>query len=1032
MSTTPAIAPNPFPGLRPFREDEEYLFFGRESQVNAMVDELGAQRFLAVVGPSGSGKSSLVNCGLQPGLRRGLMPRAGTTWRVAQFRPGNDPMGALARALAQNGVLFTDYDSGSIPLEKIIETTLRMSTRGLLNVFQEARLEPHVNLLIVVDQFEELFRYATLESSQNGHEFRVTTEATAFVNLLLEASKQTAYPVYVAVTMRSDFLGDCARFAGLPEAINQGLYLVSRLTRDERKSAIGGPVAIGGALMKPVLLTRLVNDVGDNPDQLSILQHALNRTWAYWQDDDGEGPIDLPHYEAIGTMARALDQHAEQAYAELGSDRKKYICEKIFKALTDKGTDVRGTRRPTRLATLCALAAASQDEVVEVIEVFRKPSRSFLMPPAPEPLDAETVIDISHESLMRVWQRLRQWTNEEAESARMYRRLAEAAVLHQAGKAGLWGDPELQLALDWRDENQPNERWAQRYHPEFALAMNFLDKSEAGKRRARLRFMGLIGLILLGAVLAFYFIGTTQVAQEQLALTKAARDSLARAVVRADSASREAQRYAEIAGDSARSAQLQRAIAQDSAIVAQAQRAIARDSALAAQLQRDRARTAEQAALDSATVAQAQRDSARIARQAALDSATVAQQERQEAMAARLETVGLDLAVEAVRQGQLGNAALGALLAREAFLFNQSSGGASLDQVYDALRQNLNALNAGRGGPRLLDSHADWVRAVAYSSNGWIASAGNERDVYVWSPGASTPRRLSGHDGMIRAVAFNGTLLVSGSDDRTLKVWQNVNSNQPPTTLGPFTGPVRAVALSPNGQYLAAASDGSPIRVWQVANLDAPPVTLTGHDGAVHALAFHPNSALLASAGAGTTVRVWDRASGAQQRMLQGHNGPVQAVAFSPTGAYLASGGRDAVVRLWDMAAPSAAPTLLRGHNGLINALAFSPDGQRLASGSADATVRVWAVGRTDNRPVILQEHAASVRGVAFSADGSRLVSGSVDRTLRVWNINIDQLAQDVCSALPPGRALTEQEWIDNIGTDISYDQYVPCSTGSN
>ena len=189
--------------------------------------------------------------------------------------------------------------------------------------------------------------------------------------------------------MRSDFLGDCARFPGLPEAVNEGQYLVPRLTRDERRAAITGPTAVGGGEISPVLLTRLVNDVGDNPDQLSILQHALNRTWAQWQRErHGSEPISLSHYEAIGTMAHALDQHAERAFAELATERQKKICEVVFQALTDKGSDARGVRRPTDFATLCAIANASADEVSAVLDVFRKPSRSFLMPPAAEPAGA--------------------------------------------------------------------------------------------------------------------------------------------------------------------------------------------------------------------------------------------------------------------------------------------------------------------------------------------------------------------------------------------------------------------------------------------------------------------------------------------------------------------------------------------------------------------------------------------------------------------------------------------------------------------
>lgn len=471
---------NPFPGLRPFREDEEYLFFGRENQIDAMVDKLADKRFLAVVGTSGSGKSSLVNCGLRPALRGGLMARAGTAWRMAQFRPGTDPLGAMARALAQDGVLFRDYRAGGLTLAEIVDTTLRMSKLGLIDIYEQANLGEDVNLLVVVDQFEELFRYRQLSAGQQEHVYGVSEAASAFVNLLLEAKAQTTYPIYVVLTMRSDFLGDCTHFPGLAEAINAGQYLVPRMTRDERRAAIVGPVGVGGAEISPVLLTRLVNDVGDNPDQLSILQHALNRTWARWENEGGgTGPLDLPHYEAIGTMANALDQHAERAYAEPGTPRQQQICEKLFKALTDKATDPRGIRRPTTLGTLCALAGATQTEVTQVIDVFRKPSRSFLMPPAGEALEPETIIDISHESLMRVWQRLNTWADEEAQSAQTYRRLADTAALHAAGKASLWGDPDLTFAREWRERAAPNATWAERYGSGFDDAEAFLRDSEA-------------------------------------------------------------------------------------------------------------------------------------------------------------------------------------------------------------------------------------------------------------------------------------------------------------------------------------------------------------------------------------------------------------------------------------------------------------------------------------------------------------------------------------------------------------------------
>ena len=243
--------------------------------------------------------------------------------------------------------------------------------------------------------------------------------------------------------------------------------------------------------MSPVLLTRLVNDVGDNPDQLSILQHALNRTWANWQyEGKREGPLNLDHYEAIGTMARALDQHAEKAYAELATARQKEICRKLFQSLTDKGTDPRGIRRPTSMATLAAVSGAGHDELTEIIAVFRQPSRSFLVPPEPEALEGDSVIDISHETLMRVWNRLRTWADEEAGSARIYRRLSDSAALNTAGRAGLWRDPELQFVLDWRDREKPSPEWAAMYGGGFEEAMAFLRKSEAQRTAGATRRAG--------------------------------------------------------------------------------------------------------------------------------------------------------------------------------------------------------------------------------------------------------------------------------------------------------------------------------------------------------------------------------------------------------------------------------------------------------------------------------------------------------------------------------------------------------------
>jgi hypothetical protein len=468
---------NPFPGLRPFRTDEDYLFFGREGQSEEILRRLRLNRFLAVVGTSGSGKSSLVRAGLLPYIFGGFMSGAGSHWRVAVLRPGSDPIGNLARALNDPAVLgereASTEDASRDTM--LLEVTLRRSGLGLIEAVRLSRLPETDNVLVVVDQFEELFRFATASST-----VRRQDDAAAFVKLLVEASLQTSVPIYVAVTMRSDFIGDCARFRDLPEAVTAGLYLIPRMTREQRREAIEQPIRVGHAQISRRLINRVLNDGGDDPDQLPALQHALMRTWNYWarNNQDG-GPIDLDHYAAVGGISEALSRHAEEAYSELPDTRHREIARRLFQSLTEKEQDNREVRRPTKLGDIAALAGAETSEVVSAIEYFRREGRSFLTPPPDVPLEPDSVIDISHESLIRGWDRLRKWVEEESDSAKVYRRLAETAALHSQGRAGLWHDPDLANALLWREREKPTAAWAKPYHPGFDEAMAFLDKSRA-------------------------------------------------------------------------------------------------------------------------------------------------------------------------------------------------------------------------------------------------------------------------------------------------------------------------------------------------------------------------------------------------------------------------------------------------------------------------------------------------------------------------------------------------------------------------
>jgi tetratricopeptide (TPR) repeat protein len=536
---------NPFPGLRPFEPEEDHLFFGREKHIDDLLRRLRSSRFLSVVGTSGSGKSSLVRSGLIPSLQSGYMAKAGSSWRIATLRPGEDPIGHLATALNAPDVLGTEGELASTN-RILIDATLHRSTLGLVQAVRQARIPPHENILVVVDQFEELFRFGP------GHSVGSTRdEAMAFVKLLLEAKQQDEFPIYIVITMRSDFIGECMEFPGLPETVNSSQYLVPRMTRDELRSTITGPVAVGGAEIAARLVLRLLNEVGNDHDQLPVLQHALMRTWDHWQRRQKGGPsrladaIDISDYDAIGTMSQALSLHAEEAYRETGPERKQKIAERMFKALTDTFSDPRGIRRPTSVKQLAAICEVSEAEIIQIVEIFRRTGRSFLMPPPVVPLDSRSIVDVSHESLMRCWTRLITWAEEERLSARAYARVSQASAWFEEGTAGLWHNPELQLGLRWRLENFPTEAWAERYNSSFARAISFLDRSEkeqqrveaerekARKNKLRLAWFvaGALAILLLVA-LSFYYVARVETARAEANLQlarKAVDESLSSA-----------------------------------------------------------------------------------------------------------------------------------------------------------------------------------------------------------------------------------------------------------------------------------------------------------------------------------------------------------------------------------------------------------------------------------------------------------------------------------------------------------------------
>ena len=1017
------ITSNPFPGLRPFKIEESHLFFGREGQTDEVLLKLSKNRFVGVIGPSGAGKSSFIYCGVLPILYGGFLTNASPNWEVVVARPGSAPIDNLAEALLKNDTEYISSDEGDRKIKRtIFSTLLRSSSLGLAEAIEQSRKEPDVNYLVLIDQFEELFRF---KDSQNANS---VNETLAFVNLLTEATNYPDASIYVAITMRSDFIGDCAQFPELTSKINDSHYLIPQLTREQKRKAIEGPVAVGGAHISPRLVQQLLNDLGDNPDQLPILQHALMRTWSYWSSyrDYEEEPVDLKHYEAIGTMSEALSLHANEAYDELNEDQKR-ICEVLFKAITEKRGENFGIRRPTRLNEIAAIADVSEEDVIGVVDKFRDSGRSLLTPGYGMPLNSKSMIDISHESLMRIWVRLKNWVDDEGEAVQMYNRLAEAAAMYQVGKAGLWRPPDLQLALNWQAKHKPTLVWAQRYNPAFERTMIFLEYSKKEweteqrikeleqKRKlqvARIVALVLGSLVILALVaLVFAFIQRTNAltnarqAQEQKLAADSARDE----AIKQQKYALEQQRIAE--------EQTQRAIQQQQ--IAEEQRSIAEE-------QRSIALQNEQRAKENAEIANLERQRAEENEQKAVSNAERARQEEERARNLRFRAIAKAMAIKSV---QLSDAEQEALLAQQAYNFNKEYQGYTYDNdvydgLYNALKKNNDPLTAN------LTGHKSNVRAlVAKTKSNHIFSGGAQGRILRWTfkNNTWTSEEL---------IAENSYRLIASMDISPDERWLVVGGNFNPANASAnfvelydlqnigkgskkiegFVGDVGTLKFTPDSQgFYARDNEGYSIRYCDLTTVKEVIISKEK----IRNIDINANGNTLAGAGdSGNkgTLYLWDTKTYKTTSTYANPRAGLYAVAFGPDGRRVVTGDANGLVKIL---VDGVLIRELAGHESSIQDIKFNHAGKFMATASKDKTVRLWNLDNLKEQPIKLYDHPNWVWTIAFSPDDEQLLAGTQEQVIKSWPTKIGTMSDKLCGVVT--RNMTKDEWDIFVSEDIDY-----------
>ncbi len=1014
------IGTNPFPGLRPFTMEECYLFFGREGQVDDILLKLSQHRSVTVMGYSGSGKSSLMFCGLLPVLYGGFTTQTGPFWKILTARPGNSPINNLTESILASLSQLGRIEEDDRHIHRaIINSVLHSGPNGLVEIARYIQQDENENVFFLIDQFEELFRF----SDTNNEE--VVNEATAYVNLILNAVQQTRVPVYVALNMRSDFIGDCASFHGLTDMINTSNYLVPQMTRDQKRMAIEGPVAVSGGKITSRLLKRLLNDIGDNQDQLPILQHAMMRTWEYWvgNHDPGES-LDLRHYNSIGKISQALSLHANEAFEELNT-REKEIAETLFKTITEKVQD-QGMRRPAKVSLIAELADAQENEVIRVIDNFRKPGRSFLMPGSHVHLAGDTTIELSHESLMRIWTRLSTWVEEESESAQMYKRVSDAAAMYQIGRTGLWRPPDLQLALNWQKKQRPTRAWAQRYDIAFERAIVFLDTSrityeaelknqEMLQRRMlrRARATNIILALFLLVAIAFFFFGLIN----RINAENAAADAIAQKD-KAEAASREAQ----IQRDIAEKKTLEITAKQTEIEKQRDQLAQTNDQLRTLFLQADSLRKVAEVNFTDARV---QRDSARIARDRATNEFDRAETNFKESNARLMLSIAQSL--EAKSEG-IDDKELAGSTAMQGYLFHTQFGGKKYDPyVYRGLYYALTKLSGANYNTIKMPGNFKskmFALAVSQASTNFYTTGNDGRIFQGDYVNQKVDKELSANDYANRVLALSkdDKYLVNGSDSSYIEIYNLSTPGKNPTIVTGHTGLVTDIKFLPdNSGFISSSTDRTLMLTNQVTGNSKKILSLPYE---IKSIAISQDGNFMAGASPSGKLILVDLRDYTYKELIDEAPNRILSVAFHPNRPLVAYGveaisEKRGVVKLMDIKSHKVTKELL-GHKAGISALEFSPNGSLLASAGLDRKLQMWVVDHVDDLPIVMDNNNGYVWDLAFSKDSDYLLASFNDGEVRQWPTDPKALADQICPKL--SRNMTPEEWDIYVGNGVSYE----------
>ncbi len=1044
----------PYAGLAAFTPADAGRFFGRERLVEKLVGRLGRQRFLAVLGASGSGKSSLLRAGLLPSVKG----------PAVLLTPGARPLEECAVKFAAAlgvapGALLDDFAAHP--------RNLGLAARRLADGGDE-------DLVLVVDQFEEVFTLCQDDP-----------ERAQFLDALVTAAAEPGSRTRVVLGIRTDFYTHCARHADLADVLQDAQVLVGPMTTEELRQAISRPAVDAGYRVENALVSRLVADATGQPGVLPLLSHALLETWRRRRGTT----LTLTAYESTGGIERAIAQTSEATFAKL-SVRQQRLARQIFLRMTALGE---GTEDTKRRISRSEIDTEEEDTAVVLGEL----AAARLVT-----LD-DTGIEITHEALIRGWPRLREWLTEDREGLRVHRQLTEATDAWESVEEDpgwLYRGTRLAIAREWAARQDSALSRRERRFLDASLGVEHAEQERDRRRSRRLRqLVALLAVLLVFAVTATVYAVRAQTtatdqrnsalaqklagqAQEMRGTNPALAAQLALAAYRLDPSPEArssvlimfATPYAtRLTGHTGRVNTV--ALRPDGQVLATA----SWDGTARLWDVHDQHHPVPLGVLaghagnvnnvafsaDGRTVATAGFDGTvrvwDVSDPARPGPGVVVERHSGKSYAVAFSPAGPLLATAdvagTIRLYDTADAArprpVGELTGHTSYVNNLafSADGrllasASADKtarVWDVASRRQLGIAAG---------HTDVVHSVAFNPGGnTLATASQDQTARLWDiTDPAHPAQLSvltAHKAIVRSVAFtaDGHTLATTGFDRTARLWDVADPRKPRqlASLAGQTGAVVSAVFTHDGRTLATASDDQTARLW-----DLPGPAVPVHTAKTCHAAFRPDGKLLATGGYDQVVRLRDLAVAGSPRPLAtiggfddpvcgvaispdgrtlatgswdhtmtlrditdpAHPGPpvvfnrshddIDAVAFSPDGRILATAGDGHTVRLWDLADRTRPVEIakLEGHADDVHALAFSPDGRTLASASWDHTARLWDVSapRAPRPLAKLEGHTDTIFSIAFSPDGGKVATGSADRTVRVWDVTAPAAAHAV------------------------------------